>query len=380
MANGNLLNKFSCGVAIMQAPFFALAHGMAPILNQQQDGWSDIYEIMVLVAGAFYFVMGLVLLRKLLLNYFNDFYVAIALLTVYFGTNAILYTTAQAGMSHAYSFFLFAAFMLLTCKWYDKPTLLKTAGLGIVAGLIFLIRPTNAISFLFFIGYDVYTKDLLKARIKFLTQNLKSIFLLALVAVAVMIPQWIIWKNISGSYFFYSYIGESFFFLQPQFFSSLFSYRNGWLIYSPLAALGLAGLFLLKKYARPVATVFPIIIVLMLYVITSWWCWWYVGFGNRAFVEMQALLAFGYAALFTWLSQKNRWLSYLLYVVCFFGFYLNSFQCHQYKYGLIHWDAMTADAYKAIFLQDSKPPGYDYLLSAPDYQQTLVKREPFFYQ
>jgi hypothetical protein len=380
MVNGNLLNKFSCGVAIMQVPFFVAAHVLAPVFNMPNDGWSDIYEIMVLVSGAFYFIAGLLLLRKILLQYFSDAIVAMSLLIIYFGSNAMLYSTAQAGMSHAFSFFLFALFLWGMQKWYQQPKYLLSIIIGFTAGLIFLIRPTNAILFVLFIGYAVNNKSQIYERLFFLKKNAMHLIIMLFCSVIVMIPQWLIWKSISGNYFFYSYIGEHFFFLQPQFYSALFSYRNGWLIYSPLAFLGIMGLCALKKYAKPYATMLPIIVVMMVYVITSWWCWWYVGYGNRAFVEMQVLLAFGYASVFTWINQKSKYITYVLCAVCCFGFYLNSFQCHQYKYGLIHWDGMTSDAYHAIFLKETKPPGFDYLIQSPDYSKTMLQREPFFYR
>jgi hypothetical protein len=42
-----------------------------------------------------------------------------------------------------------------------------------------------------------------------------------------------------------------FYFLDPEIISGLFSYRKGWLIYTPVMAFGLVGMFFTRKSATP---------------------------------------------------------------------------------------------------------------------------------
>ena len=58
-------------------------------------------------------------------------------------------------MSHVYSFALFAVFILLTQKWYKNPSVKNSVLVGLLSGLISLIRPTNIIIVLIFVFYFI---------------------------------------------------------------------------------------------------------------------------------------------------------------------------------------------------------------------------------
>lgn len=65
------------------------------------------------------------------------------------------------------------------------------------------------------------------------------------------------------------------------------------------------------------------------------------------------------------LWKKIKWAFALL---ALFFIMLTKRQMHQYHAGLMHWDSMTFDAYKAIFFNDKLPANYQELLKAPDYE------------
>ena len=55
-------------------------------------------------------------------------------------------------------------------------------------------------------------------------------------------------RSVTGQWLFYSYEDQGFSWLEPHIIKGLFSYRSGWLVYSPAMLLYLIGfLFLLKK-------------------------------------------------------------------------------------------------------------------------------------
>jgi hypothetical protein len=53
-----------------------------------------------------------------------------------------------------------------------------------------------------------------------------------------------------------------------------------------------AGIIVLWKRRSPYALPVTIFVPLNIYIIFSWWCWWYGGgFGQRAFIDSYALMA-----------------------------------------------------------------------------------------
>jgi hypothetical protein len=80
-----------------------------------------------------------------------------------------------------------------------------------------------------------------------------------------------------------------------------FSVRKGLLFWTPLVALGLAGLPLLRSRAPALLIATPVVLAASFWLMASWSQWWYGGsFGQRAFVDSLPLLAIGIAALFAW--------------------------------------------------------------------------------
>jgi hypothetical protein len=182
------------------------------------------------------------------------------------------------------------------------------------------------------------------------------------------VPQLIYWKMQTGNFMYYSYSGEHFFFNHPRIWKGLFSFRKGWLLYTPMAALALAGFFFLKKNARPLLIPLYLYTFLNIWIVLSWWCWWYGGgFGLRAFIESFAFLAFPLAALWAW-ALKKGWVAYVgLMIVAGFFIRLNLFQSKQYREGKLHWDSMSKAMYKATFLNPDYVKDADKLIDPPDY-------------
>ena len=187
----------------------------------------------------------------------------------------------------------------------------------------------------------------------------------------VILPQLFYWHLLTDHWVHYSYNDESFFWADPKVLKVFFSFRNGWLLYTPIMLTGLAGLFLLKKYAKPFAFIFPFTLIVAIYVISSWWCWWYGGtFGSRVFIDYYPMLAIGMGSLFTFFVSKfnsKRSIRIALGILAFFVI-LNQFQTFQYTRGIIHYDSMTPQAYFKAFGRDRRPHNQEALLDHPDYE------------
>jgi len=286
------------GLALMYSPFFLGSHAYTLITGGDANGYSPPYKFGLMLSYIFYLALGIYFLKKFLLNYFSQWTTAITLVVIVLGTNLFYYATYEGPMSHAYNFALIAIFIYFTPVWYKKINTWNTVIIGFLFGLITLVRPINVIVLLFFILYGVNNMKSLRERILLLLRSYKYILLMILVFFIIWIPQFLYWKYISGSYFFYSYSDQRFYFNNPQVMSSLFSYRKGLFLYIPLMAFAYLGIpFLFRKYRGFILPV-AITALLNVYVLSSWCFWWFGGgFGPRSYIDTYAIMAIPFAAL-----------------------------------------------------------------------------------
>ena len=363
---GVRFTKMAIGWSVMNMPFFLLAHGSAKMLRYDADGFSLPYQVAICLATLFYICMALVILRKILLNYFSERAVAITLVLLVFATNLYHYTVFEPGMTHPINFFLFSSFLWLTIRWHKNTTIGNSILLGLVVGLITVTRASNLLVVLVFPLYGVTGMRSLVGKVILLFGKARYLFLAAGVAFLVFVPQMLYWNLISGHLIYYSYLDEHFFFSHPQLLRGLVGFRKGWLVYTPVMILALAVLFRMKQ-AKAWSAGIGIFVVLNIYVILSWWCWWYGGsFGARSFIESYALLSLPLAS-FVNQALAKKYVSIMAVVLLTFFIFLNVFQTIQYKKGRIHYDSMTRQAYRAVFLKDETPPEWESLICHPDY-------------
>jgi hypothetical protein len=373
---GHRLIKYPVGLAMMYAPFFFAAHALAPAIGAEASGFSPPYKIALLLSALIYLWLGLLLLRRVLRAAgFADAAIAGTLLVVGIGTNLLCYSSQSATMPHVFGFFLVAALMHATLRWYDVPSLRRSLVLGLIIGLLTLVRPTNAVFVLFTGLYGIWSWRQFRERLNFLRAQLPQIALIVLVAALVWLPQFLYWHAVTGRFILYSYQEEGFFFTSPMIAEGLWGFRKGWLVYTPLMLFALAGLPLLRKDLR--TFLLPVLLILLLHVhITfSWWCWWYGGtFGQRSMVEAYAMLAIPLAATIRYVLQGHvllRWAAALLVVG---GIWLNIFQTYQFEAGSLHHDAMTRRLYFKQFGRMEQVEGFHDMLDHPDYEKARTRK------
>lgn len=366
-ATGGALPKTSMGLAYLYAPAFYLAHLTAPWFGYPQNGYNAYYGAILRLSSLLFIALGLFTLRHLLLNQFSDIITAASLTLVTVGTNLFYYASLEPNMAHLYNFALLAAVMLFTIKWQKKPGYVNTITLGLLLGLAALIRPTN-VTFILIPGIYGLSKILsVTTQLNYLWQQRVWIALMIVAFILPWVPQFAYWHHFSGRWLHYSYGHEGFNFLQPHILDGLFSYRKGWLLYTPLMIFALLGLFLnrsaMGKWFWPAAMLLPVYI----YVAFSWWCWWYGGsFGQRVMIDIYPLLTFGLGAYLSWLLNKPTiWKSLGIAVLLLLAAY-NQFQILQKKKGILTWDSMTREAYWDSFLRLQPTDGYEELLDNPN--------------
>jgi len=364
------VQKMTMGLSFLYFPFFVMGHLYALFGGYPTTGYSLPYELFLSLSSLFYATLALFFLRKVLLNYFTEKLSAFALIAIALGTNLYYYVSSEGAMSHAHSFFLFAVFIWLSISWHKKSTFKNSIFLGLTAGLITLIRPVNISVVLFFIFYEVENWRTFEGKISLFIRHWKKLLLLIIAAALVLLPQLIYWKYATGSWLYYSYNDEGFFFAKPQIINGLFSYRKGWLLYTPLMIFALLGLFFLKRELKKYRLAISIFMLANVYVIFSWWTWWYGGsFGARPMIESYAFLSIPLTAFLKEAFSKKMYKKLIISLLVVFFIVLNQFQSMQYRRTIIHWDSMTKEAYWAVFFRQHFPPNYNKLIKAPDYEK-----------
>jgi hypothetical protein len=281
-----IVNKYYAGTALAQSPFFLIAHALSKIYGNDADGYSKLYMQLINIAAIFYCILGLFFLGKTLDFYqINRWNKIITITVITFGTNLFIYTIAEPGMSHVYSFGFVSAFIFFSHKFFYSNSSKSVLAMGICFGIICLIRPING---LIIFGLPSMAKDL--NQIKSLISNLfnaKKYFLLAILFfISIVSIQAIIYKISTGHFWIYSYTNEGFNFLNPHFMDTLFSYKKGLFLYTPVYLASLLGLFYLGKKSKFKTISFISFFIFITYIFSSWWMWFYGGsFSSRVFVE-----------------------------------------------------------------------------------------------
>lgn len=369
LGNGNRLIQTSMGLSFLYTPFFFTAHLLAPVFGEARDGFSAIYQFFLAMSALFYVIIGLIFLRRILLKYFSPVTTAVTLIMIGLGTNLFFYTAHEGTMSHSYSFALITIFLYLVIRWYETPRTKTALWIGLLYGLIVLVRPSNIIAgtLLLFWGVDGWKS--LQHRARFLAKRYPQLILMVLMFLIPWIPQLIYWKAITGSFLFNSYgpSGSTFYFGSPHIFQLLFSFRKGWYIYTPVMLVATVGIWFLGRQCK--AGVWPVslYLVLQIYLLASWWSWWTGGsFGLRSFIDLYGIMALPLAAVVERVRKARRVIAISFAAFLMFLLFLNQFQTFQYTRGYIHHTGMTGRAYRYNFLKFK--PGEKVLLmfSIPD--------------
>jgi hypothetical protein len=350
--------KYSAGMALLYLPFFLLAHAVASLGPWPADGFSLPYQVAIQWGGVLVALAGLWLLLRLLLQWFSSWVAGLTVLVIGLGTNFFNYATYDSGNTHVWLFGLLAAVVWLTHRWFRQPTWRHSALLGLSIGLAALARPTELLYILVPLTWVACRHA---ERLVLLHSHFPKVLLAAAITGAVGFIQLAYWKYAAGEWVVYSYQDQGFSFLRPHFSDVFFSWRKGWLVYTPLMTLALAGFPLLWRSRRELFWTAFVFFVVNTWVVASWDIWWYGGaFGQRAMIQSYVLLAFPIAAFFQWAFRRN-WVAIPVAAVVGAGIFFNQFQTWQAHNGPFEADAMNKAYYWRIFLKTEKNP-YDRLL------------------
>jgi len=352
-SNGNIINKYYCGTAFAEMPFFMIAHAIAGTLNFDADGYSKPYAVMVNVAALFYLLAGLFFLNRTL-NLFNinKLNKSITLVAAVFATNLFYYAVVEPGMSHIYSFAFITMFLHYAFRYFKTLQLKYLILVSLTLGIIVLIRPVNGL-IVFALPFAALRWDAFKAGLVNLLKHKGSFVKATVLFLVVISTQLIIYKISTGKFWVYAYGEEGFNFLSPHIFDILFSYRKGLFVYTPLLFIALSGGYFLYRLSAFAFYSWFGYMLLITYVLSSWWMWYYGGsFSGRVYVEYIPLFMILLSLVLQGIQAKI--MKYSFYLLVFLLLVVCQIQTYQYRYNQIHWSEMTKAKYWDVFLRIDK--------------------------
>lgn len=349
--SGNYIFKYSAGMALAYSPAFFAAWLFASLTDYPADGFSRPFQFALSQWSLLIAFLGLFYLRRFLRLFFSDLSVGLSLVAIVFGSNYLSYASTNGAMTHNYLFTIYALLLWNTHLFYLKPTMVRAVAIGLLCGFATIIRPTELITVLIPLlwGLHLPLTHFLKDRGAFLLKNSLKICAAVLGFLIIGSLQLIYWKTMSGDWLVYTYEDQGFSWLQPKIWKGFFSSRAGWLLYSPMMALALVGLFFLRKQQRKLFGLCLLMAVLIIYITFSWDIWWYGGsLGQRALVQSYAIFSIPMAAFFTVVGRKRyrQWI--FLPVLMFFSLY-NIYWFHQsHRGGLFAAEQMNSSYFWSV--------------------------------
>jgi hypothetical protein len=290
--DGKIMTKYSCGLAILEAPAFLIIHALAKPLGYENNGFSPIYTQVLNLSVVLYFLIGIWFLYHFLRKFISKTASVLSILFVVLASNLSYYAIENTGMSHVYSFSLFAVFLYYLKKWIDSrhQHFKSLIFVFLALSLIVLIRPTNAIIIILLFFFEIKNKQEFLERVKAVF-NVKTLFAGIAILFIVWLPQFIYWKHISGQYIYYSYSEEGFSNkFNPKFLEVWFSPNAGLFPYSTVFLLIISSfIFLFKKNIVRIS----IVLFLLVSYMTASWHQPYFGcsFGSRNFIDYLPLFS-----------------------------------------------------------------------------------------
>jgi len=345
-----VVNKYHVGLSILWSPFVLPVYFYHRIIgNTPIDFYSEGFQKAISLAALFYLFLGLFALKKLLQSFDVEAKItAFSLFAFFFGTNLSYYTIIAPSMSHVYSFALIAVFLYFIRVYSIKLLPQYFVFATIVLGFIILLRPVNLlIIFAIPIIWHPETKV-----IELLKNQLELVFLSAFLFLMILAIQPIFWYLQTGSFFQWSYAGEGFYFMHPRMWDFVFSFRKGFLIYTPVLAFGILSLLPIYRHNKLRAFFAMGFILLLIYVLSSWWNWYYGdSYGSRALIDYYPVFILLFALGIEYVSKNLRvWvvgLSMLLIA-------LNVFQSYQYYHNIMSHFDMNKEKYFHILFKSGE--------------------------
>jgi hypothetical protein len=344
-ATGRPPNFAPIGCSILWSPFFGCAHLYVMASNAlgsqiAADGFSKPYIVAVTFGSTFLGFIGIILLYFLCRRYFNRFDSLWALTTIWLSSSLFFYLYIEPPMSHSCSFFIVSLFIFLWFSAYGERSMKGWFFLGIVGGLMYLVREQNGLFLIlpFIEGMESYIGRLRRKTWQGTVNLLGRHLLFVVVFLLTVLPQFMTYKVLNGIYRPAEFVTSHINLKTPAILGLLFSSYHGFISWTPIALLGIIGLILLFKKDKKLALIFSLAFILQLYISASYSTWWAgASYGARRMINILPLLAVGLGALSERLRPKVT--SKGLVAIALLFIVWNFFFIIQYSTGMVPREA-----------------------------------------
>lgn len=227
-------SPYAIGYSLLSLPFLAAGTAVDALCGRAPNGYGQAAVFSFLLANIVFTIIGLWLLSKFLQEMGLSAPAAAGIsLSLWFATSVGFYSLLP--MSHASTFMMSSAFLLIWWKIRERDDIKAYVGLGACGGLLAMCRWQDA---LFLAG--PFLAEAFQGKNVF--KNYRKWACYGAAAVVVFIPQMIQWKVLYGGFITMPQ-GSGFVQLPPHFIPDvLFSTNHGWFVWTPVTFLGVAGL------------------------------------------------------------------------------------------------------------------------------------------
>ncbi len=361
---GEPMYFFFMGMSFFYLPFFLVAHGVSWMIGSAQDGFSIIYQYSLVCGGLIYTLIGLIFLRKILIEFFTDKSSAFVIIVIVLGTNYIHHLTLDNLATVNVLFMLMSILCYNTIQWHKTSKNYNLIAISLSVFLMGLVKPSEIIAGVIPILWNIHSRESLQIKISLIKINWKAILFSIFLGILLFIPQIAYWHAKTGKWIYDSYKnpGVGLDLLTPHVFETLFSYRKGWFVYTPVMILALLGFPMIYKQNRSIFLSASIYFLLSFYIISSWSEWWYgAAYSIRPLITTYPILAIG-LAYFIQYTIRLGWLFkslILTFIVVCIG--LNQFQWWQFRHYILDPYRTNKAYYWTIFGKTYKEPEWESL-------------------
>jgi len=394
---GRRINFGTIGCAILWTPFYAAGHAAAAMTGAPQDGYSRPYLAAVAYGSAVYGFLALLLAIRCAARLGLDGLAAGV--AVWLGTPLLFYMYVAPPFSHACSAFTVALFIWVWLRVRERWSPGGFAVLGAAGALMAMTREQDV----FFIAGPALDWLLAELRRPRFEVRWFGPVAAAVCFLAAYTPQLLAYKVLNGHFGPHSSVANKMKWYAPHAFQVLFSPEHGYFVWTPLAALALAGLLLAVRRRDvppeggshksdrvppeggshrsdrvppeggsqtriPVVSAFRrndaalpllLVFVLQVYISGSVDSWTVAGgFGQRRFVALTTVLVVGLSSLFALVPWGRR----VLWTVTALAVYWNIALTAEFATGLMDRQKLepAKNAYAAFVTLPRVAPGLAY--------------------
>jgi len=315
---------YPVGIAILWMPFYVLAHLWLKLLNlfggaYSIDGFTNPYQKAIGIGTLVYGCAGLVMVWRMVRDYFDDGLATVATIGIAAGTFFVWYITVENSMTHGVSMFAATLFLYVWHRGRPRPWspgssdpgandpgsqdprlhLRWWIALGLAAGLMTLVRWQNVMFAVVAIPVTLWPLRRAGAR------ALSGVAVFAAVFFLTFLPQLIFWQLVRGSWHSVPAADHGFSLASLHIADVLFSPNHGLLATTPLVYPALLGLPFFVRRDPALATVLIGGFLVQVIVNSGSGDWWGgPGFGARRFDSSIAAFTIGLAGLIVWLRRR----------------------------------------------------------------------------